>query len=113
MLQSLGCQQPSDALKDGTIIDLRPANTSSQDDDTEYAQTLLAESRDAAIETYGAGSFCVGNVADDPDVEDVAVVMDKDDITRAWEQMTKALQLDLSSVSEEQPLEAFISSSVH
>lgn len=97
LLQSLGYQQSNNVQKRGSILDLRQANA--PDDDIEYAEALLAESRDAAIETYGAGSFCVGNVADDPDVEDIAVILEQDDVTHGWEKLVNALKLDLSSVS--------------
>lgn len=95
----LGYKQTSGTSSHSKILDLRQGNTTSQADDTEYLEAVLAESRDAAVETYGAGSFCVGNVSDDPDVEDVAVIIGDGEIDDGWGKMVDALKLDLSAVS--------------
>ncbi|KAJ9095194.1 hypothetical protein QFC19_007649 [Naganishia cerealis] len=72
ILQSLGYTAQQTSLSStGSIIDLRSTQRDTQEDDTtEFLRALLAESQDAAVNTFGAGSFCVGNVSDDPDIED-------------------------------------------
>lgn len=62
------------------------------------------------METFGAGSLCVGNVSDDPDIEDVAVVIGSagdgdgkteggsEEVKDAWRVLVDKLGLDLSDV---------------
>ncbi|KAJ9111549.1 hypothetical protein QFC20_002522 [Naganishia adeliensis] len=112
ILHSLGCKvQPSSP----SIIDLRQTTTSSassssssssdegdnnDDDDQSFIQALLEESRDAAIETYGAASFTVGNVSDDTEIEDIGVLLPHTSADKPWEALVHALTLDLSAFEE-------------
>lgn len=102
ILESLGCTLTAPP---SSIIDLRPPTTTTTsnadaDDDRTFLHTLLAESRDAAIESYGSASFCVGNVADDTDVEDVGLLLPPEGAEggNAWDALVERLGIDLASV---------------
>ncbi|KAJ9096014.1 hypothetical protein QFC21_005378 [Naganishia friedmannii] len=126
LLQSLGYSAPqsstissssssSSSSSNRNIIDLRPASTqqnntantdltaaADEDDTLDFLSTLLSESQDVAVETFGAASFAVGNISDDPDIEDVAVVLGNKGTAggtgEVWQVLVDKLGLDLSNV---------------
>ncbi|KAJ9121520.1 hypothetical protein QFC22_002138 [Naganishia vaughanmartiniae] len=108
LLESLGYSSAQLSSSDSNIIDVRPTSTSTQqntlnndDDDTlAFLKTLLAESSQVAVETYGAASFCVGNISDDPDIEDVALILGSGDDVDVWKMLGEKLGLDLSNVCD-------------